>query len=437
MLFPGCRGEQLLCNYATADISTREDEHVMLAGFAARHELSTGIHLPLRTHCLVLARGSEKVCVVSNDLMEISPREADRMRNEIANRTGLPVDHILLHCIHTHSAPRIGGSSAVEGGTNYNYAARTLQTIIDCAVRTILDQRGFRPFRLEVGRGTTLINGNRCEKGGPVDREVYVARLIDERGEPIVSIINLACHPVCMGPASLLVSPDYSGVAVRALQAAWGGDVMQLTGASGNMDPANGPKTVEYAEEAGRQLADSLKELNFTPVRERNLLRLATGEADLPFRIDSVTPAAVAAHADEIATWQGTVSSTWERDVRSWEREILARFDEGGIPNRLPFHLTALNVDGVVFFFTQGEPFVEYQQAARAAFPGRTIFFAGYTNGQNSYLPSARAYEYRKGYEYEIDQMHVYIKAPYPLSERMPECYSAAVRATISKVLDP
>ena len=86
---------------------------------------------------------------------------ADRMRNEIANRTGMPVGRVLLHCIHTHSAPRTGGSSTLEGGTNYNYASRSLQAVIDCAVRTILDGKGYRPFRLEVGKGTTSINGNR------------------------------------------------------------------------------------------------------------------------------------------------------------------------------------------------------------------------------------------------------------------------------------
>lgn len=435
VLLSGCRSERLTCNYASADISTKEEEHVVLAGFAARHGLSTGIHLPLKTHCLVIAKGTEKVCIVSNDLMEVSPREADRMRTEIANRTGLPVSHVLLHCIHTHSAPRMGGASAVEGGTNYNYATRTLQTVIDCAVRTVLDDEGFRPFRLEIGRSTTSINGNRCEKEGPVDRRVYVARFLDERDNPIVSIVNLACHPVCMGPASLLVSPDYAGVAARELCADWGGDVMQLTGASGNMNPVYGPKTVEYAEETGRLLADSLKGIPFTPVRERNVLRVADGVAELPFRIDSVTPEAVAAHADEIAAWDTAVSSTWKSDVRNWEQEILARFDEKGIPSRLPFRMTAVNIDGIVFFFSQGEPFVEYQQEARDAFPGTTILFAGYTNGQNSYLPSAHAFEHRKGYEYEIDQMHVYIKAPYPLSDRMPECYSQAVRATIEEAL--
>lgn len=35
VLLSGCRSERLTCNYASADISTKEEEHVVLAGFAA------------------------------------------------------------------------------------------------------------------------------------------------------------------------------------------------------------------------------------------------------------------------------------------------------------------------------------------------------------------------------------------------------------------
>ena len=63
------QGGKLTCNYHAADISTLEGEATMLAGFAARNDLSTGIHLPLNTHCLVISDGSDKVCIISNDLM--------------------------------------------------------------------------------------------------------------------------------------------------------------------------------------------------------------------------------------------------------------------------------------------------------------------------------------------------------------------------------
>ena len=76
-----------------------------------------------------------------------------------------------------------------------------IDSLVTNAVRTITSDRDFTRFELETGRARTGINGNRCEKGGPVDHDVYVARFIRE-GKPMVSVVNLACHPVCMGPGS-------------------------------------------------------------------------------------------------------------------------------------------------------------------------------------------------------------------------------------------
>ena len=428
----GCRGVGLKMSYSSADISTTEDEHTMLAGFAARSKLHDGIHQHLFTHCLVLGDGTQKVCIISNDLMEISPALADTMRAMIAEKSGLAVDNILMHNIHTHSAPRSGGWCNVPGGPNRAWKDRMVETVVDNAVKNIAAEG--KPFKLEIGKGSTSINGNRCEKGGPVDHDVYVARFL-QKGKPVVSIVNLACHPVCMGAGSLLLSSDYPGICGKYLSEAWGGEVFQLTGAAGNMDPALGPKMVEYAEECGKSLADSLVNIKFSKVPSKGILRLVNETVDLPYQIEVVTPEAVIAHADSLAASARTVFPRFADDVMGWKEEILERFEEGPVASKLRYHLHGVDLDGVIFFFSDGEPFCEYQMEARAAFPDRTIFFAGYTNGQNSYLPSERAYQVRKGYEYEVEQMHVYIKAPYPLSEKMPSVYREGVIKTISDTI--
>ena len=426
-------GGKLTCSYSSADISTTEEEHVVLAGFAARNALSDGIHQHLYTHCLVLGDGTQKVCIISNDLMEISPAISDTIRTMIAEKSGLALDNILMHNIHTHSAPRSGGSSVVTGGTNRAWKERMVATVVDNAVKTI-GAKG-EPFTLEIGKGQTAINGNRCEKEGPVDHDVYVARFY-QHGKPLVSIVNLACHPVCMGAGSYLLSSDYAGVNARYLSEAWGGEVFQLTGAAGNMDPALGPKRVEYAEQCGKELADALKDIPFEKVPSKGLLRLVNETVDLPYQIAEVTPEAVIRHADSLAASARTSFPRFADDVMNWKDEILERFAEGPVPSKLRYHLHGLDVDGILFFFSDGEPFCEYQMEARASFPDRTVFFAGYTNGQNSYLPSEHAYQVRKGYEYEIEQMHVYIKAPYPLSERMPSTYREGVIRTIRETIE-
>ena len=420
-------------SYSSADISTTEEEHVVLAGFAARTKLSDGIHQHLYTHCLVLGDGKQKVCLISNDLMEISPDISDTIRTMIAERSGLELDRILMHNIHTHSAPRSGGASNYTGGTNRAWKDRMIATLVDNAVKTI-GEKG-KHFTLEVGKGSTAINGNRCEKEGPVDHDVYVARFL-QKGKPTVSIVNLACHPVCMGPGSYLLSSDYAGINARYLSEAWGGEVFQLTGAAGNMDPVEGPKRVEYAERAGKELYEDLKDIAFEKVPSKGLLRLVNGTVDLPYQIAEVTPEAVIRHADSLAASARTTFPRFADDVMGWKDEILERFAEGPVSSKLRYHLHGLDVDGVIFFFSDGEPFCEYQMEARKAFPDRTVFFAGYTNGQNSYLPSEHAYLVRKGYEYEIEQMHVYIKAPYPLSSSMPATYRAGVIDTIRETIE-
>ena len=428
-----CERPQLTCNFSVTDISALPDEHLVLAGFAARNGLSDGIHIPLKSSCLVISDGNKKVCLVSNDLMEISPALAGELRDSISARSGLAKENILLHSIHTHSAPRMGGVSVAPGGPNEAYRERTFNAIVENTVKAILDDASYVSFRLEIAKGNAAINYNRCEpETGPVDSDLYAARIISG-GKPVCALYNIACHPVALGHESLLLSSDYSGVARRAVEPIWGCPVFQLTGAAGNMDPKDGCQLVDHAEEIGAELATALKDLKFKRVKETNLLKIATGKAELPYLIDEVTPEAVKAHADSLVK-ASTNFPRFASDVRGWEAEILERFQTGEVKNRLDFNMTALNVDGILFFFTQGEPFCEYQMAARAAFPDRTLFFAGYTNGQNSYLPSAHAYEYRKGYEYEIEQMHVYIKAPYPLSHEMPEAYQGAIINTINEV---
>ena len=429
-------GNNLKMNYSAADITPGPKDSVMLAGFAARRHLSVGIHQHIYTHCLVLLdKDGRKVCLISNDLMEISPVLADSIRSAISQKSGLDVDNILIHNIHTHSAPRSGGASTFTGGPDRAWKYEMMATVIGNAVKTINGDASFKRFKLEIGKGVTTINGNRCEKDGPLDNDVYVARFI-QRGKPVVSIVNLACHPVCMGPRSYLVSSDYPGITRRMLSAAWGGDVFQLTGAAGNMDPAEGPKDSTYAEIVGRSLAASIVHIPFRKIKDKGLLRLVNEPVDLPYQIDSITPEAVIHQADSLSKTASKVSATFGDDVRGWEKEILARFDKGPIPNKLRFHLHALDLNGIIFFFSDGEPFCEYQMVTRADFPNRTVFFAGYTDGQNSYLPSKRAYEVRKGYEYEVEQMHIYIKAPYPLSDKMPDTYIAGIEKTIKDVID-
>lgn len=421
--------DRLECNFGVADITPREP--VALAGFAARKGLSNGIHRPIFTHCLVIRSGEERVCIITNDMMEVSPDFAVELRNAIAERSGIPYDCIFIHNTHTHSTPRLVGVTVEPGGTNRPYKEQFAATLVDNAVRTIKDTKAFRRFSIETGKGECFINCNRCEKNGPIDHDLYAARLVDRRGRPIVSLLNFSCHPVSLNHRSNLVSTDFPGIAVAELGREWGCPVFYFTGASGNVDPCGKLRAdTTYTQGRGEELAEAASRIVFAPLPKSNRLKVVNRVVHLPYSTDHITVEKINAHAAKLSAEQG-VSDTWVRDIEGWRQIMLQRLADGKIEDTLPIEIAAVNIGGLVMLFSQGEPFNEYQQAAREVAPSTPLFFMGYTNGQKSYLPSAHAFERREGYAYELRQMHIYVKAPWPLSAYVPQVYNQALQEVV------
>lgn len=418
---------QLRCNINIADITP--EDHVVLAGFAARQGLSTTVHRRLKTHCLVIEKDTTRVCIITNDLMELGIDLANDLRKDISAQTGIPVAHIFLHCTHSHSTPRTAGSSVEPGGTNEAFREKFIENVVGNAVKTANDKDAFQPFTIEIGKGNCDINCNRREKDGPIDHDVYAVRLLSKNGKPIVSMVNFSCHPVSFGHRSLYVSTDFPGITTGELEKEWGGSVFYFSGAQGNVDPC-GPLQADtaYTQERGLQLADAVRAVKFEKLKLDHTLTIKNREVQLPFRIPEITAEAVNAHADEISQW--TVSNTWKDDIAGWRELILERIANGEVKNYLPFQIASVRVGGLCLFFTQGEPFNEYQTILRESMPDVPVLFIAYTNGQNSYLPSAHAYQ-TDSYAYEKEQMHIYIKAPYPLSANMPAVYEEAMKQLI------
>jgi len=210
--------------------------------------------------------------------------------------------------------------------------------------------------------------------------------------------------------------------------------VFYFSGAAGNVDPCGALKAdTTYTQARGRELADAVRKIQTEKIKKSNILRISNMEVRLPFRVSEITPEIVNAHAEEIKQWNPF--DTWQNDVERWRSATLEKIAKGEMKNWLPLEIASVNIGGLVFFFSQGEPFNEYQTLLRENNPGIPIFFIAYTNGQNSYLPSKYAFE-SDAYEYEKEQMHIYIGAPYPLSDKMPAVYETAIKQVVNDVIN-
>src|SRR5688572_19054945 len=77
---------------------------IELGGFHGQRPIK-GIRQPAAARALVLRVGSEMAAVISLDSLIVSPAMSARVRQRVAEKTGIPAAHTRLCATHTHSMP--------------------------------------------------------------------------------------------------------------------------------------------------------------------------------------------------------------------------------------------------------------------------------------------------------------------------------------------
>ena len=207
---------------------------VQLAGFV-EDQPATEVHDDLEVRVVHLAGPTGAVCLVVCDLLGLSPRFADPVRDAVATALGLDRAAVLTSCVHTHAGPStIEGSRALGWLTPDGYADLLVERCTTAAqaaasAATEVEAR-FGRFPLPAG-----LSINR--RGLPYDPSFAVLDLRRPDGGRIGVLANLAVHPVALGPECLAVSTDWVGPFRAALEAAVGGSVTMLSGALGDVNP--------------------------------------------------------------------------------------------------------------------------------------------------------------------------------------------------------
>src|SRR6185295_2258192 len=92
--------------------------------------------------------------------------------------------------------------------------------------------------------------------GTPADDAVIVARVTDDNGKVLATVVNYACHPTTLAWDNTLISPDYVGAMREVVEQATDAPCLFLQGASGELGPRDGyVGDTAVADRNGRQLA--------------------------------------------------------------------------------------------------------------------------------------------------------------------------------------
>lgn len=392
-----------------------------LAGFAARHEVSKGIHDDLYARALVLENAESAVAIVSVDVLALSSEFIKRVRNAIQASTGLSPDSVMIASTHTHAGPvTISTFFNPHESVDSHYMDKLAESIQE-SVSTAWRLR----FPARVGVGVGYVEGvgvnRRSSDQKPIDEQIGIIKVTDEDANTRCVLINYSCHPTVLGPDNLQVTGDFPAFAVKEIESALGdgGFAMFVNGTQGNISMGHSSelsaigiitpgRTFARAAELGHLLSVATQAtLPSIQVDDNPTLKTLAIPVALPIKkyptVDETLRSLHEAEANLTALISNNGDNTDQvRRARSEQlyasiNNFYARETVVFADGMLPIELQGIRINDAIFVAVPAEVFVEIGLSIKEKASCPT-FLVGIANGYIGYLPTTAAHEVG-GYE--------------------------------------
>jgi len=363
---------------------------IPLSGYGFfRDRKADGVSDPLYVRAVGM-EDEEPALILAFDLLGLDSLLVARLRRKLADMAGIPRDHLMLTCTHTHSGPNVMPLRG-EPRRRGTYL-RDLVEQAGAAGQEALDQartvRGLSRFRTRFGG----FSWNRAFADGEVSREV--SGMVARTSARTVVLVNYACHPVTLG-INTQISADYPG-AFNQMMARAGICSLFLTGPCGDLDPVVnrdswGRGTKELANQYAKQLLRAtLRGISRAKPFRVDQCSVATANFRAPYRVpgrrELKEALAKARQVKEDPDKKALFEICWARDGLNLLRS-------GRFAKSATLYLQAFRVGEVVVIALPAEVFFEFGEAIRAPFPETEVLIATSANSVVGYIPSERDFE--------------------------------------------
>ena len=383
--------------------------------------LNTGTHDPLLAKALVLRQGDRQAALVFCDLIGLSLDVSDRVREQAAQKTGIPKANILVHGTHSHTGPLYDGALrkhfhdlAVEkqGKDPYeeiDYPAFLAQRIVEAISQAhgaarpvnvlagITEQRGLSfNRRFHMKNGSVVFNPGKLNPeiirpAGPVDTDLGIVLLKSADGsQSLAALTVFPLHLDTVGGTEY--AADYPFYLERTLRQKLGNQFVSLFGNGtcgdiNHVDVTNKlpQKGHEEAARIGTALADTVKGAlpDLKPVAPK--LAAASEIVDVPIQRYS---------ADEIAQARrdmfkvGTSQLSFLDQVKA-TKIMNVEMRHGKLP--LEVQIFRLS-DDLAIVGLPGEVFVDFGLAIKQTSPFARTLVIELCNDAPAYIPTKKAF---------------------------------------------
>ena len=391
---------------------------VPLAGYFTPRTM-VGVLDPLELNAIVVEVGEDKLAIITADFLSMREVDASGLRRLIEKETGIPAQNILTQCLHQHTSIFAGNS----GGMPPYYKQSMERKYVD-VVKLALDDLAEATVTVgeaETDRPVSFIRRFRMKDGsvrtnpgfgnpdidhplGTADNTVRLVRFHREEKADI-AMVGFQTHPDTIGGCR--VSADWPGWVRRLTEKALedeGIHCILVNGCQGDTNhfDVNGPRLPKEPEVKHTQVSkpiaeeivkkalalwDGGKEVAEGPISGEVTIHPIRTNLDGIDRIEE----AKALHKKVVAGEPTGLNMAEKGEVRR-----IASMENYTLFQKVPVTMVAFGKIAVVGY--GGEPFTEYADVLRKAYPDLMILTACNCNGAQGYLPSEKAFE-EGGYE--------------------------------------
>jgi hypothetical protein len=407
-----------------AEVEITPPVGIALTGYIARAGPAVGVHDPLYAKALVLAEEGRRAVLITCDVLGLHGDFVAQVRQAIEMITGIPGNHVMITCSHTHAGPATMFLQDC-GEVDLAYLALLQQQLVALTVAAVAH---LQPARFGIGQGqvTTGVH-NRRTPGDRFDPALGVWYIADLVGAPVALVLNYACHPTTLTGENRLISAEYSGHALAQVQAATGATAFFVTGAIGDVGPVG--RGWPVLEELGDALAaETLRVLKGITLDDWRGLAVASERLSLPLNplptLAWLEEEAQRLHSSLAVEQSSTLPyhPKIQTALLHWIERIQIYLRQESPPTTVSTELQVMQVGPLALVNAPGELFVELGLAIKEGPKAGHLFIAGFGNDNIGYIPTRRAYPHGG---YEIHDAYKYYGYPAALAPEAGEQYVA------------
>ncbi|MBR5738883.1 MAG: hypothetical protein IKY02_02720 [Lachnospiraceae bacterium] len=383
-------------------------------------------HTPLYASAWAVSAGDNSFIWVSADVARFAESDADLIRKDIAEKTPVPFDHILISATHTHTGPTARPSiSPYFPATDLSYFEIFGKRIAEAGIRAwenvsdaylsyghATEWKCVHNRRYFMASGESMMEPGgpeypgRLMKEGPEDPELQVIWFFKEPSydvtrvdRPLAIIVNYSSHPSELY-AERYVSADFPGVMRRNLKAVYGDiPVIYLQGYCGNLTPrdhendASWGHYIDGTERVGTVLTgDVLRVMSL--VRERSDVsdvRILTKKCRLNLREVTKEDVRKSDAVFDLLKTDRAAFDALDVKIKAHANKIRNLIDKRKIGTYEDVPVSVVRLDDLIFLAHPAELFCEYQLDMKKRLGPKTVGVE-LTNGGICYVGTKQGF---------------------------------------------